>query len=154
MRKKSVAICSSISFYQQVVDIKNQLLSLNLNPKIPQLASLMEQNQDFNVKAYQHSFYAGDPVKTRQKIVRQELIRVGESDSVLVINHTKHKLKGYIGGNVLMEMGLAFYQHKPIFVLNTPSPKLPLIDEVLAMNPHILKNNLKQISSILKKSAN
>jgi hypothetical protein len=42
--------------------------------------------------------------------------KVLDSDAILVTNFEKNGVEGYIGGNVLMEITLAFHYKKPIFI--------------------------------------
>ena len=63
----------------------------------------------------------------------------------LVLNFAKNGVDGYIGGNVLMEMGLAFHYKKPIYILNPVSPKLGFLEEVLGLQPVFLNGKLEKI---------
>jgi hypothetical protein len=56
-------------------------------------------------------------------------------------------MAGYIGANGLMEMGLAFHLHKPIYVLNDVDKKLPFYEEVYGMGSVILHGDLGKIGS-------
>jgi len=76
---------------------------------------------------------------------------IAKSDAILVVNDTKNNIRGYIGGNTLMEMGLAFYLKKPIFLLNPISKKSPFYEEVMGMFPKILDNDLSKIKKWEKK---
>jgi hypothetical protein len=61
------------------------------------------------------------------------------------VNDAKHGVAGYIGPNVLMEMALAFYQRKPIYILNGLPDDSPFEEELKGMMPVILKGDLAQI---------
>ena len=63
----------------------------------------------------------------------------------LVLNFAKNGVDGYIGGNVLMEMALAFDYKKPLYVLNPVSAKLPVYEEVLGMQPLFLNGELNNL---------
>jgi diphthamide synthase subunit DPH2 len=52
---------------------------------------------------------------------------------------------GYIGSNVLMEMGLAFYLKKPIFILNPVSDDMPVYEEVIGMGSVIIDGDLMKV---------
>jgi hypothetical protein len=58
----------------------------------------------------------------------------------LVLNYTKNN----IGGNTFLEMGVAFHINKPIYLLNN-IPELNYKEELLALKPIIINNNLKLI---------
>ncbi len=68
-----------------------------------------------------------------------------EADAILVTNFEKNGLPGYIGGNVLMEMVLAFHYKKPIFIYNNISDDLNFKEEVYALNPIFLDHDLSII---------
>lgn len=56
----------------------------------------------------------------------------------------------YIGGNCLMEMGMAYVNKKKIFLLNDIPQDVPYLDEIIAMDPICLRGNLKSISISVK----
>jgi hypothetical protein len=62
-----------------------------------------------------------------------------------VINEEKRGIAGYIGGNTLIEIGVAFYQHKPIFILHQVSSELSYKQEILGMKPVMLDGDLGRI---------
>jgi hypothetical protein len=67
------------------------------------------------------------------------------AEAILVLNCDKNNILGYIGGNTLMEMGIAFFLKKKIFLLN-PVPELSYQEEILAMKPIIINGDLGKIS--------
>ena len=70
---------------------------------------------------------------------------IKESDAVLVVNVDKNDIKNYIGGNTLLEMGFAHVLNKKIFLLNN-IPDISYKDELRAMQPIVLNNDLSKIS--------
>ena len=66
-------------------------------------------------------------------------------DAILVANYEKRGIEGYIGGNTLIEMGLAFYLKKPIYVLYSISSEMSYKIELLSMKPIMLDGNLEKI---------
>ena len=63
----------------------------------------------------------------------------------MVINKTKRGIRGYVGGNTLMEMTLAYIQKKPIFLWNDISSKSPVEEEVRGLNPIIVGQDITKI---------
>jgi hypothetical protein len=63
---------------------------------------------------------------------------------VLILNYSKKEIANYIGANTLIEMGLAFYLHKKIFLLN-PIPEISYKEEILAMKPIVINGDLNKI---------
>jgi len=70
------------------------------------------------------------------------------TDCILVTNYEKNWMKWYIWWWVFMEMSVAFYMRKPIFLLNQmPSEKdLRYVQEISIMKPIIIEWNLKKIN--------
>jgi hypothetical protein len=66
---------------------------------------------------------------------------------VLILNHEKNGIKGYIGTSTIIEIGLAYYLGKSIFLMNA----LPhhsehrWVHEVRIISPVILNGDLKKI---------
>lgn len=52
---------------------------------------------------------------------------------------------GYIGGAVLMEMAIAFYLKKPIYILNPIDESSKYKEELYGMFPKIINGNLSKI---------
>jgi hypothetical protein len=70
---------------------------------------------------------------------------VSAGDAILVVNDEKHGIPGYIGSNVLMEMGLAFHLRKTIYVLYPVTKDSPIYEEVQGMDSVILDGDLSNI---------
>ena len=62
-----------------------------------------------------------------------------------MVNYSKHDIDGYIGGNTLMEMGIAKYLKKKIFLLFSISSKLFYKEEILGMKPVVINEDLSKI---------
>ena len=81
-------------------------------------------------------------------IIRKCFNSIAESDAVLLLNHSKNGVNGYIGASSLMEAGLAYYLKKKIFLLYQPPPpqEVKSSHEILIMQPTILNGDLNLIS--------
>lgn len=80
-------------------------------------------------------------------IMRRNFKQVAENDAVLVVNHKKNNTDGYIGVSALMEMAIAHYLGKKIFLFY-PIPSHDThrwAQEVGIMQPVILDGNLENI---------
>lgn len=74
--------------------------------------------------------------------------KVLDADAILVANYTKNDIEGYVGGNTLMEMGMALNAGKIIYLLNLPDiSKLSYGEEIFGCRPIILGGS---ISCLLK----
>ena len=83
--------------------------------------------------------------KIEHDLIRDHHRKIEQSDAILVVNHSKKGVENYIGGNTFLEMGFAYILGKKIFLLND-IPELDLIkEELLAMQPVILKGELQRL---------
>jgi hypothetical protein len=142
---KTITICSSASFYRQAIDIQNQLRSQGFKVKIPIIAEKMKKARDFDVDHYKTWFKNPKDYKIKTKLMRHHFRKVDECDAILVLNYEKRGIPGYIGGNVLMEMALAFLVKKPIYILNPISEDLNIKEEILGLNPKFLNGDLRKL---------
>lgn len=134
-----IAICSSVTFAKEVMEIKNELEKLGHEVIAP---------HNFNLFASKE-FYAEDRKESTENKRKDDLIRgyfnlIKESDAILAINKDKHGIKNHIGGNTFLEIGFAHALNKKIFLLN-PVPDMPYSDEILAMEHVIINNDLSKI---------
>ncbi len=72
-------------------------------------------------------------------------------DAVLILNHPKEGIDGYIGTHSLIELGLAYYLKQKIFLLYPPPPKeeARYHVEVMHMKPIILNGDINKIKEYL-----
>ena len=82
--------------------------------------------------------------KIKNDLIRDYYNKIKNSDAILVTNFDKNNIKNYIGGNVFLEIGYAHVLNKTIFLLND-IPKMPYSEEIEAMQPVIINNDLSKI---------
>lgn len=141
----NIAICASMSFYREVISFAKQLQKIGHTPIVPTAAMVMEKDQDFDTTHYLSKYYGNNVSEDRLRAITTHFEEIAKADAILVVNLPKNNFNGYIGGNVLMEMGLALYLRKHTFVLNPIDRNLPLRDECLALNPTILHGDITRI---------
>lgn len=147
MRKNlTIALCASISFYKDVIDIKNQLITLGFSVLTPHLAEIMEKENDFDRERQLAKRKLLNPEGYKAEAIMTHFKKIEKSDAILVINNRKNGIEGYIGGNVLMEMGIAFYLGKKIYILNPISKQQPFHEEIEGMFPVFLHGDISLIS--------
>lgn len=142
---KTITICSSALFYKHVMEIKEQLEARGFVVLVPKTALSMAKTGDFEVLQYKTWFGDANDYHKKADYMLSHFDEVTKGDAVLVVNDAKHGVAGYIGPNVLMEMALAFYQRKPIYILNGLPDDSPFEEELKGMMPVILKGDLAQI---------
>lgn len=145
MSKKIITICSSASFYKEVVEIEKKLKKLGFKVIIPITAKRMKKENNFDVSGHKTWYQNPNDYKIKARLMKGHFDKVINSDAILVINLEKNGNPGYIGPNALIEMAFAFYYKKPIFIFDNIS-KTPFEEEILAMNPIFLSGDLSKIN--------
>jgi len=127
-----IAICGSMSFAKEMILVKKEL------EKRGHIIIIQDDVEDHaNGKILDEDKWKKleiDPLKNYYK-------EIHNSDAIIVINIDRKGITNYIGGNTLIEMAFAYVLNKKIFLLN-PIPKLSYEDEIFAMKPIIVNNNL------------
>ncbi len=78
----------------------------------------MKKTGNYNEDDYKTWYKNKADYPKKAKLMRGHFDEIVKTDAILVLNLSKKGIDGYIGGNVLMEMGLAFHLKKPIFMDN------------------------------------
>ena len=109
-----ITICGSIAFQDEVLSVKEKLEKLGHEVKVWPLKLEDGKGQLISAKEYYKiRKIAADDEKwvwdRKAEAVLRHFNKVDWSDAILVANYDKNDVKGYIGGNTLMEMGLAFF---------------------------------------------
>jgi hypothetical protein len=141
MKAPIITLCSSANFYRKVVDVQEQL---GFTVIIPSTATRMKESGDFDVSHYKTWFADANDYDKKAALMRGHFDEVTKADAILVLNEEKHGTPNYIGGNVLMEMALAFHLRKPIFIFNDIPEASPFIEEIRGMQPLLLKGDLSK----------
>lgn len=144
-----ITICGSIAFQDEVLSVKEKLEKLGHEVEIWPLEVKDEKGQLISVREYYKiRRIASEDEKwvwdRKAESVLEHFEKVAWSDAILVANYNKNDVKGYIGGNTLMEMGLAFFLKKKIYLLNQ-IPELSYKEEILGVKPIILNGDLTKI---------
>lgn len=143
MTKLTLAICASASNYPRVIAASYDIEKLGIKVLLPATAARMKEHGDENTEA--DTDWTSVTAHEKASFIRGHFNEIEEGDAILVMNYEKHGKANYIGPNVLMEMSIAFYLHKPIYVLNGEPTDSPLIDEILGLEPIFLHGDLTKI---------
>ena len=143
-----ITICSSAFFTKEAYEIKQKLEKhghevfifpdeVELNGKKLHVTEFykMRKKDYFNDKYW----------KLKNKLINDHIEKIEKSDAILVLNLNKDGKDGYIGGNTFLEMGIAYYLNKKILLWKTPSEDLPYFEEIMALNPIIINENIEEI---------
>jgi hypothetical protein len=141
----TITICSSANFYRQAIDLQEELQKRGYDVIVPITATRMKESGDFDVSHYKTWFADANDYDKKALLMRTHFDEIAKGDAILVLNYEKHGVDNYIGGNVLMEMSLAFYLKKPIFVINDAPQESAFIEEILGMQPIFLHGNIADL---------
>lgn len=144
-----LTICGSIAFYKEMLETKNRLEALGLEVLLPPSHIQTVSGETITVEEYyrlRKSITDDDSWiwDNKEIAMRAHFDKIAASDSILVLNYPKNGIAGYIGANTLLEMGLAFYLHKPIYLLN-PLPEISYKEEILGMKPIVIGGDLDRV---------
>jgi len=141
----TITICSSASFYKQVIEVEKVLKSMGFKVKIPMTANEMKKKGNFNVETFKPWLTGKSNYRRKTFLTKQHFKKVVSGDAILVLNYKKNNIEGYIGGAVLAEMAVALHFKKPIYVLNPIPSRLTYTEELLGMQPIVLNGDLAKI---------
>lgn len=125
---------------KKMVEIANKLRQENYDVVLP-------RNTEEYAKEELANEISRESIKNKidNDLIRDYFDKIKNSDAILVVNLEKNKIKSYIGGNSFLEMGFAHALNKEIFLLSD-IPEMIYTDEIKAMQPIILKGDLKKIN--------
>jgi hypothetical protein len=151
-----ITICGSIGFYKEMESAREKLLEIGHEVKIPELSlevskefgggkkvyfgKYIEENGGIDAFPAEHKIW-----NLKEGAIRDHYEKIDWANAILVINHEKRGIYGYIGGNTLIEIGVAFYSKKLIYILNPVSSELSYKQEIMGIKPIILNGDLNNL---------
>ena len=108
-----IIIAGSVTFAKEQLNIKKEL------ELIGHEVLVSDDLEDYiNKSSIKLSFDEELKLSKEYDVLRKFYAKVAEGDALLVCNYDKNGIKGYLGTSVLIEIGLAYYLKKKIFLLN------------------------------------
>lgn len=98
-----------------------------------------------NKPAIKQDFEEELRISLEYDIMKTFFNKIANSDALLICNYTKKWITGYLGTSVLMEIGLAYYLNKKVFLLYEVDKEQNYSLEVAIINPTILDWDLSKI---------
>jgi len=143
-----ITICSSAFFIKEVEKVKQKLEEKGYQvfifpQKVELEGEILEVTQFYKMR--KEDYFNEAYWKLKNRLMEEHIRKIERSDAILVLNHDKDGIPGYIGGNTFLEMGLAYYLNKKIFLWKKPSENLPFFEEIMALKPIIIDENLEKI---------
>ena len=135
----TITICGSMQFHDEMLKTKIELEVLGHVVFIPSGVYDKSRNE-FYVDTDEERV----TVKIEHDLIREHFRYIEQSEAILVLNYDKKGVVGYIGGNTFLEMGLAFWLGKKIFLLH-PIPQMDCLTEMYAMQPVVLNGDFSKL---------
>lgn len=137
-----ITVCGSMKFYEEMRAMKGTLeragheaiLPKGIEDEVPVEARTDLTKEDIVMAKIEYDF------------MREHFRNIEKSDAILVLNYEKNGIQNYIGGNTFLEMGIAFWLGKTIYLLH-PVPEMDYYTEMHAMGPIILHGNVRRIGT-------
>lgn len=144
-----ITICGSIAHIDRMIEYQKTLELAHHVVHIPAFVAHDEKGRPMDSKEFYRIRKSGQMdiawfEEEKSRAMRQHFDYIAQSDAILVVNEEKNGIAGYIGGNTLMEMGLAFYLNKKIY-LTHPIPELSYKEEIVGMIPEVLDHEMFQL---------
>jgi len=133
-----IYICSSKHFYDRIGSIKQELERTGHKITLPNSYDNPFREEDMKKNGKEHH------VEWKSRMIRLQDGKVRNNDAILVLNFEKKGQPNYIGGATFLEIFRAFDLKKKIFLFN-PIPENIFTDELTAMNPTVLNQDLSKI---------
>lgn len=127
-----VLLHASLDFVEYMVKASNFLKENGVDVILPELTR------------YQHiRDVEGDDVgftRIKNRLTLENISNVENCDCILILNYTHRGYDNYIGGNSFLEMIVAFYLKKPIYLLNSIPEGMTYTEEIKSLYPTIVYN--------------
>lgn len=87
--------------------------------------------------------------KIKNRLTKENFQNVEDCDALLILNYSHRGIENYIGGNSFMEMVVAFFLNKPIYLLNDIPEGMTFTEEIKSLFP-IVVHSLSEFVKIIK----
>ena len=129
-----------MKFHNEMRDVKRSLEGAGHTVFVPKSIELMDR------EGYVHPTEDEERIqaKIEHDFIREHFRKIEPADAILVLNYDKKGIQYYIGGNTFLEMGLAYWLGKTIYLLN-PIPDMDYKTEMHAMQTTVIHGDLSKI---------
>lgn len=138
----TIFISSSMTFTEKILEVKRQLEEKGFTVLVPLETEDLAKDVS-SIESFKVDLEGGKETD----ILKKNFDEVAKADALLTLNLDKRGIKGYIGPSALMEMGLAYYLGKKLFLWQEVPhwDEVPWGYEVRLMQPTIIHKDLSHI---------
>ena len=128
-----ILIHASLDFKQAMIDAQKYIESNSMHKVvIPELTRYQDIR---DVQGDDETF-----TNIKNRLTKENFKNVESSDILLILNYSHRGIKNYIGGNSFMEMVVASFLNKPIYLLNDIPENMTFNEEIKALYPMVVKD--------------
>lgn len=126
-----ILIHASLDKKNEMIDAKKLIESISNHTVIlPELTRYQHiRDEEKNDRLF-------DEIK--RKLTNENIKNVEKADALLILNYDHRGIQNYIGGNSFLEMVVAYYLLKPIFLLNPIPTDMPYTEEIRSLFPTVI----------------
>jgi len=125
-----ITIHASLDFKEEIINTYQYLKSKGIEVLLPDLCRYQHIRDELkNDELF---------TKIKTRLTRENFQNVTQSDVILILNYDHRNIKNYVGGNSFMEMVIAFYLNKPIYLLNAIPEGMPYTEEIKSLRPIVI----------------
>lgn len=133
---------------EEMLRVKAELEKLGHEVDLPLTEIKNNQGDYIPVSEYYEIRKSANPEPWVWDVKREAMLdhfaKIEWADVILVLNIEKNGVVGYVGANTLIEMGLALFLKKPIYLSNQ-IPDMNCREEIMGMKPKVLDGDLSRI---------
>ncbi len=116
-----IQICGSMTFAKEMKKAQKKLEELGHTVTVP-----TNTQKHIADPTFQDNLSLNLVEGRKNKVLKKNFDLIAVSDAILVLNYSKNNIDGYVGASTLMEIGLAHYLGKKVFLFN----KIPHYSDV------------------------
>lgn len=143
-----ITICGSIAFFEDMLVVKAELEKMGHEVNLPPTEVKNDQGNYIPVSKYYEIRKSASPAawvwQVKKEAMLDHFTKIEWADAILVLNIEKKGVAGYVGANTLIEMGLALFLKKSIYLFNQ-IPDMDCREEIMSMSPIMIAGNLSRI---------
>lgn len=129
-----------MAFSKEMLEAQKQLEEMGHETLVPPDTKVHLNDPDLKKDVARQEVHSRE---TNVMIDCYKLIK--ESDAVLLLNYKKNNQPGYIGASALMELGVAYYLGKKLFMLFPVQESHYASMEIKVMSPTILDGDIAHL---------
>jgi hypothetical protein len=136
--KRSVALCGSMALIDEMEDLARELERVGYGVETPQRE---EVAIDWDRSGPE------ELARLEKGCIDAHLVKIRRSDVVLLANHEKHGVAGYVGPNTLMEAAFGYARGLPVVLRFDPGDQ-PCTLELAAMARLVLGGRTERLEEL------